>query len=95
MFEAVKEKRSKAKIYFDILKILDEETKSGKISLTKIARYANLPYNRFQKCLCQLAQLEMIGLANDGKIFVTEKGLKFINKYVEFHNFLKEIGVST
>ncbi|MEM3578281.1 MAG: winged helix-turn-helix domain-containing protein [Candidatus Bathyarchaeia archaeon] len=87
------EKRSKVQIYFDILQILCDEAKNEKPSLTKVAHLANLPYDRFQKCLHQLVQLGMVSCAEGGKIFVTEKGLEYIDECMKFNNFLKKMGL--
>lgn len=88
------EKRCKIRIYFDVLRILSREMEDGKPRLTKVARLSNLPFDRFQKCLNQLVQLGLVSYAEGKKIFVTEKGLKFIDEYLRFDNFLKEIGLS-
>lgn len=87
------EKRSKVQIYYDILRILCEESKNEKPSLTKVAHLVNLPYDRFKKCLNQLVHLNMVCRAEGGKIFVTEKGLEYINECMKFNNFLRKMGL--
>jgi len=85
-------KRSRIQIYFDILRILREELKNDKPSLTKVAHIANLPYDRFRKCLDKLIQLDMVSEQN-GKFFVTERGFECINEYDRINDFLVRMGL--
>jgi predicted transcriptional regulator len=85
-------KRSRIQIYFDILRILCEELKNDKPSLTKVAHIANLPYDRFQKCLNKLIQLDIVREQN-GTFFVTKKGFECINEYERINDFLKRMGL--
>jgi len=86
------EKRSRIQIYFNILWILCEELKNGKPSLTRVAHTANLPYDRFQKCLNKLIQLDIVREQN-GKFFVSEKGFECINEYERINDFLRRMGL--
>ena len=87
------EKRSKLQIYFDILQLLCEELKeSGKVSPTRVAHKANLPYDRFRNCLDHLIQLGMVSRVGK-KLVVTEKGLEYIQGYEKMINFLKRMGL--
>jgi predicted transcriptional regulator len=56
---------------------------------------ANLPYDRFQKCLCQLAQLGMISNVETGKFFVTEKGSEYVQEFERINDFLRHMGLSS
>jgi predicted transcriptional regulator len=85
-------KRSRIQIYFDILRILCEELKNDKPSLTRVAHIANLPYDRFQKCLNELIQLDMVREQN-GEFLVTEKGFEYINEYERINDFLRRMGL--
>ena len=85
-------KRSRIQIYFDILRILSEELKNDKPSLTRVAHIANLPYDRFQKCLNTLIQLDMVREQN-GKFLVTKKGFEYINEYERINGFLRRMGL--
>jgi len=87
------QKRSKFQIYFDILQLLDGETKSGnKPSLTKIAHGANLPYDRFRNCLEYLIQVGMISRKN-GELVVTKKGLEYIEEFKKITAFFRRMGL--
>jgi predicted transcriptional regulator len=86
-------KRSRIQIYFDILQILSEELKNDKPSLTRVAHIANLPYDRFQKSLNKLIQLDIVREQN-GTFFVTKKGFECINEYERINDFLRRMGLS-
>lgn len=89
-------KRDKVQITLAILQTLRDESKDEKLSLTKVAHLVNLPYDRFLKYLDHLVRLHMVGCDIQGgkkKIFVTEKGLKFIDECVKFNEFLRKMGL--
>jgi predicted transcriptional regulator len=85
-------KRSRTQICFEVLRILSEESKNNKPSLTRVAHGANLPYDRFQKCLNKLIEVDMIRERN-GEFFVTEKGFEYINEYEKINDFLRRMGL--
>jgi predicted transcriptional regulator len=85
-------KRSRIQIYFDVLQILCEELKNGKPSLTRVAHMANLPYDRFQKSLNKLIQLDIVREQN-GKFFVTEKGFEYMQEFERISDFLRRMGL--
>ena len=88
------EKRGKCQIYLDVLQVLSEEIQmNDKFSLTRIAHKANLPYDRFQKCLDRLIQLGMISHDSNGRFVVTEKGLEYMQGYLRINEFLKRMGL--
>jgi predicted transcriptional regulator len=88
------EKRTRFHIYFDILRVLLEESKNDKtLSLTKAAHKANLPYDRFQEYLDELVRLGMISSMKKRAFFVTEKGLEYINEYRKIIDFLIRMGL--
>ena len=87
------EKRNKADIYFAILQLLHRNVEpNGKLSLTRTAHVANLPYDRFQNYLNHLVQLDMVS-RQDEKLVVTEKGLEFIQEYKKVTSFLRRMGL--
>jgi predicted transcriptional regulator len=87
------QKRSKLRIYLDILQILINELKdSSHISLTRVAHKANLPYDRFRNCLDYLIQVGMVS-RKDGKLVVTEKGLEYIEESKKITDFLRRMGL--
>jgi len=87
------EKRTKFQIYFDVLTLLSREMKSGDLHVpTRVAHEANLPYDRFQRCLDHLCELGM--LSNDpGKLVVTGKGLEYVREYEKINDFLRHMGL--
>jgi predicted transcriptional regulator len=87
------EKRNKADIYFAILQLLRRNLEpNGKLSLTRVAHVANLPYDRFQNYLNNLVQLGMI-FRNSENLVVTEKGMEFIDEYKKITSFLRRMGL--
>ena len=87
------QKRSKLRIYFDVLKILREElNQNGHPSLTRVAHGANLPYDRFRNCLEHLIQVGMVS-RGDEKLIVTDKGCEFIQEFERITDFLERMGL--
>ena len=88
------DKRNKFQIYYDILEALRLESSTcSKFSLARVARDANLPYNRFQKTLSLLMSLELV--KKDGCNFVvTEKGNEYLSEYHKIKEFFKRMGFS-
>lgn len=90
---AERRKRSRFQIYFDTLRLLREETQfNEKPSLTRVAHEANLPYDRFQKCLEHFVQLGMVSY-EEGKIAVTRKGLEYVRECEKIDSFLRRMGL--
>jgi predicted transcriptional regulator len=56
---------------------------------------ANLPYDRFKECLCQLAQLGMIFNMEKRHFFVTEKGSEYVQEFERISDFLRRMGLSS
>ena len=87
------QKRSKLRIYFDVLRILRAELiKNGNPSLTRVAHAANLPYDRFGNCLEHLIQVGMVS-QRDQKLILTDKGCEFIQEFERINDFLKRMGL--
>jgi len=86
-------KRSKLRIYYDILKALNSESCNEHFSLTKISHMVNLPYDRFIKSLDMLIHLGMVSRVGKG-FFVTEEGREYIKEFERMNAFLVSIGLS-
>ena len=87
-------KRSKVDIYSATLDCLCREGgKLGKASPTRVARRANLPYDRFQKILDHLIEVEMVRRTDDG-LLITAKGLKCLQQILRSNEFLRSMGLS-
>ena len=88
-------KRSKVDIYHDVLDLLCQEGAAiGKASSTRVARRANLPYDRFQKILERFVALDMVRRTDDG-LLITEKGLNCLFHINRTNEFLRRIGLDT
>ncbi|MDT8782497.1 MAG: hypothetical protein IAX22_07650 [Candidatus Bathyarchaeota archaeon] len=87
-------KRSKVDIYSDVLEcICSEGGKIGKASPTRVARRANLPYDRFQKILEHFIGLEMVNRTKDG-LLITAKGLICLEQICQSKEFFRRMGLS-
>jgi len=87
-------KRSKVDIYSDILEcICSEGGKIGRASPTRVARRANLPYDRFQKFLEHFIELKMVNRTEDG-LQITAKGVDCLEQICQSKEFLRRMGLS-
>ena len=88
------ERRTKADIFFDILRIVQQN--DGKAKTTKILYGANLSYARLKKYLDYLIEngfLEKI--QKDSTYFVlTDKGQQFLNEFRKVKRFSEAFGIS-
>ncbi len=86
-------KRSRIDIYNDILVSLRFETSGGKKgSPTRVAQRANLPYDRFQRVLEELVELNMVNRA-EGALALTQKGIECLEEFDKINGFLKRMGL--
>jgi len=87
-------KRSKVDIYSAILDgICREAGQNGAASPTRVARHANLPYDRFQKIIDHFLDLELIQKTEEG-LLITEKGIKCLTQIRKTNSFLRRMGLS-
>ncbi|HSV49728.1 MAG TPA: winged helix-turn-helix domain-containing protein [Candidatus Acidoferrales bacterium] len=87
-------KRSKVDIYSSILEVLIEEgAKQGKASPTRVSRRANIPYDRFQKIIDHLIEVDMVQRTDEG-LMITEKGLNCLRQIRKTNEVLRRMGLS-
>ena len=87
-------KRSKVDIYSAILDgIYREGGQSGSASPTRVARRANLPYDRFQRIIDNFLALELIKRTTEG-LLITDKGIKCLAQIRKTNEFLRRMGLS-
>ena len=87
------EKRNKLQIYYDVLLALHDELRVDVSCLTRVAHRANVPYDRFRKCLDELTRLGLLSGGEGTKIFVTENGFEYIRELERMNDFLRRIGL--
>ena len=88
-------KRSKVDIYYDVLDLLCQEgARHGKASPTRVARRANLPYDRFQKILAHFIEVNMV-LRTDEGLLITETGLKCLYQMHQTNELLRRLGLTS
>jgi predicted transcriptional regulator len=88
------EKRSKSRIRYKILVILSEATQINKpLNATSVARKANIAYDRFQRYLAELVELDMVVVSRE-RFVLTEKGQQYIKQFKTFEDFLLRLGLA-
>lgn len=89
------QKRSRLEIIRDILKVI--QASNSAISPTKLLRLSNLSYQMFEEYLGELETKELVELKpykGKRKVYsLTEKGRKFLDKYENFMDFLRDFGL--
>ena len=81
----------KLEIIYDILKVIKKNYNS--IKPTPLLRQSNISSLRFKKYLSELMDKKLVKEANhkgNKYISLTEKGLKFLEKYKTIINFIEE-----
>jgi len=81
------QKRNKLEIIKDILKIIQENHNS--IKITPLIRKSNLSSQRFSEYFKELEKKEFIGKKNN-QVGITEKGFKYLEKYKDIVGFIEE-----
>ncbi|MBS3078238.1 hypothetical protein J4412_01905 [Candidatus Pacearchaeota archaeon] len=85
-------KRDKLEIMRDILKVIKENHMH--IKMTPLLRKSNLSSKRFADYRAELLQKELIEEREERKtgkqIFLTSKGMEFLEKYKAIINFVNE-----
>jgi predicted transcriptional regulator len=95
MIEERIERRTKADILFDILRIVQQN--QGKAKTTRILYGANLSYARLKKHVDYLIQNNFLDKiqSNDAVYFaITERGLQFIQEFRKVKRFSEAFGIS-
>lgn len=100
LFADTLERRDKAQIFADIIKVSVQPTK-----ITKILRLANVQYNTFQECidkLCEAGLLEMIPVVKRTRssrdrrtsyfFKATDRGLRWCKMVDEIYEALEDTG---
>jgi predicted transcriptional regulator len=84
-------RRDKLKIYGDLLAVLDEETKSEKVVLTRVQVRIKVPFDRLKTYISELISLELIEAEPSLKL--TEKGKQYLKEYENVLDFMKRMGI--
>jgi len=84
-------RRDKLKIYGDLLSILNEESAKEKIVLTRIQMRLNVPFDRLKD---YIAELEDLGLIENGTLVLTEKGNEYLREYGKVLDFMRRMGIA-
>jgi predicted transcriptional regulator len=85
-------RRDKLKIYGDLLTVLNDESKSDRIVLTRVQVRINVPFDRLKKYISELKDL---GLINDEtSLELSEKGKQYLREYEKILDFMKRMGLT-
>jgi predicted transcriptional regulator len=84
--------RSRVRIYYDILNAVLNQ---GHARIAVIMRDANLPYDRLQRYLEELAEKGLLARHQDDPslFYVTEKGLRFVEEFQRFMRLARAFGL--
>ena len=85
-------RRDRLKIYGDLLAVLYEEGKTGKIVLSWVQVRTNLPFNRLKSFLQDLTKLGLI--EDETSLKLTEKGKEYLKEYKKVLEFIKRMGIT-
>jgi predicted transcriptional regulator len=85
-------RRDRLKIYGDLLAVLYEEGKTGKIVLSWVQVKTNLPFNRLKGFLQDLTKLGLI--EDEVSLKLTEKGKEYLKEYKKVLEFIKRMGIT-
>ena len=81
-------KRTKRETIADMLEVLAEKPRKP----THLLYKANLSHPRMKKLLAELEESELVDIGKS-KIEITEKGLKFLNKYRQAQELFDSFGI--
>jgi predicted transcriptional regulator len=85
-------RRDKLKIYGDLLAVLNDESKTDRIVLTRVQVRINVPFDRLKKYISELKDL---GLINDEtSLELSEKGKQYLREYEKILDFMKRMGLA-
>ena len=85
-------RRDKFKIYGDLLSVLNDQSKTEKIVLTRVQVRVNVPFDRLKKYLSDLTGLGLIEKNTSFKL--TEKGKQYLMEYERILEFMKNMGLA-
>ena len=85
-------RRDKLKIYGDLLAVLNDESKSDRIVLTRVQVRINVPFDRLKKYISELKDLGLI--IDETSLGLSEKGKQYLREYEKILNFMKRMGLA-
>jgi predicted transcriptional regulator len=84
-------RRDKLKIYGDLLRVLNNESKTEKIVLSQVQVRINVPFDRLKQYILDLRDL---GLIEDETLNLTKKGKQYLMEYERILEFMKRMGLT-
>lgn len=84
-------KRGRLEIIYDILKVISQN--KNLIKFTPLLRKSNISTSRFKEYFSELLEKELVievVRKNDKFVSLTEKGFRFLEKYMSIVSFIEE-----
>jgi len=76
----------------DILLIIRDESREGKIVLTRVQQRSNVPFDRLKMYLSELKELGLV--QDESTPILTEKGIQYIAEYAKVFDFMERMGLT-
>ena len=84
-------RRDKLRIYGDLLRVLNKESKTEKIVLSQVQVRINVPFDRLKQYILDLRNL---GLIDYETLNLTNKGKEYLMEYERILEFMKRMGLT-
>ena len=85
-------RRDRMKIYGDLLFIMRDEAKTGKVVLTRVQMRMNVPYDRLKAYIDDVRGLGFIEQEPSFKL--THKGRQYLREYEMVLDFMERMGLA-
>lgn len=85
-------RRDRMKIYGDLLFIMSDEAKTGRVVLTRVQLRMNVPFDRLKAYLDDVRGLGFI--EQDPSFKLTDKGRQYLREYEMVLDFMKRMGLA-
>lgn len=83
-------KRERLEVIRDILKAINYKKK---IKPTRLLQVSNLSPQMFKEYILELKEKRLIGQDTSKEIFLTEKGLEFLQEYASIERIIQNFGL--
>jgi predicted transcriptional regulator len=79
-------------MYYDILRAIQEESQNTEgAKSTRVQYRSNMSYDKLANYIVELESRKMI--TKTDALFLTEKGLKYLNEYEKIKDFIQRMGI--
>ncbi len=79
-------------MYYDVLRAIQEESQNTEgAKPTRVQYRSNMSYDKLTNYIVELESKKMISKSDT--LFLTEKGLKYLNEYEKIKDFIQRMGL--